>query len=149
MTEKQQTCPINIPFLDGKVVNRQWVSWFQRLRTADDTIIQFKHYILTSDTTLTERHLGKVIHFEVGTSSITCTLPHISTKDMYSWIEIYRLGTGRLTVSANDSDKIERSSYGGKIFCEEVERFAANLRLMIIRENIWAITGGTGIWKVV
>ena len=148
MTEKQVSSPKNVPFLEKSgQVNKQWLYFLEHLRTIDDTIKQPQHYVFTNTSAvLTERHFGKIIIFENGANDVNCTLPHIGSSDKYSWIDVYRLGTGRLTVIATDLDKIELSSYGGKVYCDEKGRMAANLRFMVVRENLWAIVT-TGIWK--
>ncbi len=98
---------------------------------------------------LSTSDFGKVIKFDNGASDVTCTLPSVSPGHVDGWFIIMRLGTGRLTIQASDSDTIEKSKPGGQMFCQESGRVVANLTLYLATETKWGIIGGTGIWNVV
>ncbi len=99
----------------------------------------------TVDKALTTSEFGKVCKFN-SSSDLTATLPSVGSSDVDSWLIIMRLGTGKLTIQASDSDEIEKSGAGGYIFCIETGRPAANLSIYLASETVWAVLGGTGIW---
>lgn len=99
--------------------------------------------------TLSTNDFGRVIKFENGANNVICTLPSVSSGDVDSWLIIMRLGTGRLTIQASDSDTIEKSKAGGQMYCQEEGRIVANLMLYLATETKWGILAGTGIWYAV
>ena len=143
--DRQQNAPVLTPmFLAGKL-NPIWQSWFQRLKTRDDEIRRRPYKTYTTNQTLTTWELGNAVLFNI-TGDTTCTLPSVATKDVWSWITIFRMGTGTLTIQANDSDKIEKQ--GSAIGCQEPNRIAANVTLQLVTETQWAIIAATGVWHV-
>ena len=96
---------------------------------------------------LTLAELGKVIKID-SPHDVTVYLPSVGSDDVDSWIIIMRLGAGGVWINAADNDRIERSSAGGRIRCREAGRRAANVKLFLATETLWAILGGTGIWDV-
>ena len=144
--DKQQNAPVLTPMFLGNRLNPTWQHWFQRLKMRDDDVRKKPNKTYTTSQALTTWNLGKTVLFNIGTSDATCTLPSVATKDLWSWITIVRIGTGTLSIVANDSDKIERN--GSKIDCAEPNRIAANVTLQLVTETQWAIIGATGIWRV-
>jgi hypothetical protein len=145
---RQQPPPISIGMFDPKGnMNPVWVRWFQDVGKGLDKFRQTPDAVHTTNETLTSKDYGKIILFNIGASNATCILPTIKTSDNYCVIgPIYRYGTGRLTISADSLSRIEYSSIGGSIWCDEPQRAAANVTLQIIGSTQWAIIGGTGLW---
>ena len=104
--------------------------------------------VYTTDATLTTDDFGKMIIFELGANNLQCALPTVSAKDLHCWIgPIYRIGTGRLIITADPGRRIEYSSLGGSLHCDEERRAAANVTLELVTLDQWGIIGGTGLWK--
>jgi hypothetical protein len=95
---------------------------------------------------LTSSDFGKIIKMDNAGLSVTCTLPSVGTSDVDSWVTIFRLGTGPVSIKAADADVIEKSRAGGSLVCSEAGRVAANVTLYLATETTWAIIAGTGIW---
>jgi hypothetical protein len=139
--------PINAQLGSGISLNPLWLKWFREVESWCNSIRQEAYNVYTKSTALTIDDLGKVIICNIGTGNANMTLPHVGASDLYSWITLVRIGTGRLLVHANDSDRIERSSPGSSVWCQEEGRVAANITLELVDEDLWAIMSGTGIWK--
>jgi hypothetical protein len=148
--DKQQQAPIQSPFFMGelKTITPVWQRWFQRLKTRDDEIRRRPYKEFSGNGTLTTWELGKTVLFNIGATDSTCNLMTIETKDLWSWVHIIRMGTGRLAITADSLSRIEYSSIGGSIYGDEKKRRAANVMLQLVAENQWAIIGGLGIWEV-
>jgi hypothetical protein len=146
--DKQQQAPVLQPFFMDKprVISPIWQRWFQKLKTRDDEIRRKPYATYTASQALTTWELGKSIRFDSVTSDMVATLPSVELKDVWAWITIVRTGTGQLTITAADSDKIEKR--GSSIMCQEPNRVAPNVTLQLISEAQWAIIGATGIWHV-
>lgn len=142
----QQNAPVLTPLMLGERLNPIWQRWFQRLKTRDDEIRRKPYATYTADQSLTTWELGKSILFSIGSSNISCTLPSVALKDVWSWLTIVRIGTGELTILSADSDKVERNGSG--ISCHDNKRIACNVTLQLVTETQWAIIGATGIWRV-
>lgn len=145
---KEKAPPVNARLLDDNgMITRQWLLWFQRVGMFFDDFRRSPDLVYTTDATLTTDDFGKKIVFNVGTSTKTCKLPTITSRDVNCWIgPIYRIGTGRLIITADASSAIEHSSLGGSLYCEETKRVAANVTLEVVAANQWGIIGGTGLW---
>jgi len=148
--EKQQLPPVSSQFFIGetRTINPIWQRWFQKLKIREDETRRRPYKILTTDTTLTSWDLGKSVLFSVGATDTICRLPQITSRDLWAWVTIIRMGSGKLTITANSADRIEYSSEGGSCFCEEVRRKAANVTLQIVDLGQWAISAGLGIWSI-
>lgn len=125
-----------------------WQNWFSGLRREVEGIKKEPFCLWTTDTTLTQHHMGKVNVFNIGSSDVTAYLPAVDETDLYTWIRLIRIGTGQLLVRAGNDVQIEYSSKPGRIWCNEQKRAAANLNLLLVATDRWAIIGATGIWKV-
>jgi hypothetical protein len=147
--EKQQQAPVLQPFFTGSgKINPVWQRWFQKLKIRDDETRQKPYKIYTTDANLTTWDLGKTILFSIGGTDVVCVLPQPQTKDLWSWITIVRRGGGKLTITADSTSRIEYSSEGGSVYCEESRRRAANVTLQVVESGQWAITAGLGKWEV-
>ena len=148
--DKQQQAPIQSPFFMGelKTITPVWQRWFQRLKTRDDEIRRRPYKEFSGNGTLTTWELGKTVLFSIGASDRTCNLMTIETRDLWSWVHIVRMGAGKLIITADSASRIEYSSEGGSIYCEEKRRRAANVMLQVVAENQWAIIAGLGTWEV-
>lgn len=148
--DKQQQAPVLQPFFidDRKQVSPIWQRWFQKLKIRDDEIRRKPYKIYTDNATLTTWDLGKTIMFNIGASDRTCNLPTPGDRDLWAWIQIVRMGAGRLTITADASSRIEYSSEGGSAYCQETRRRAANITLQLVAASQWAIISGLGIWDI-
>ncbi len=145
----QQAPPLSQRLVDGQGnITPIWRRWFQSLKVFDDQISQPPTETYTGNRTLTVRDFGKNIKFNNGANPVTCYLPSVGSTDVSSWLQISKLGTGRLRIQASDSDTIGKSSVGGAIISVEPNR-VENVRLYLESETHWDITGGIGIWNVV
>ena len=138
------------PFLINENINPIWHRWLEDLKTAVDEVRQGAYETITASRAITQYDFGKTLVFSIGATNATATLPSVDTTDLQKWVTFLRIGSGRLTITAADADKIEYSSRGGSTYCnEDAKRIAANLTLQLVTETQWAIIGGTGIWKFV
>ena len=129
-------------------LNPMWLKWFQRVGMFFDDYRKSPDLIYTTNASLTTDDYGKSIVFNIGASTVTCTLMTARTTDINGWLgPIYRIGTGKLIITADSASTIEYSSAGGSIFCDEERRAAANVTLELVAANKWAIIEGTGLWK--
>ncbi len=67
------------------------------------------------------------------------TTSHIGTE-----YTIVKLGAGKITVDAADSDTIEDSGIGDTIYCEDSG--IATIKLLLVTETNWVITFANGTW---
>jgi len=145
---KQTPPPVGIRLLDDAGnLHPQWVRWFQHVGEYYDLVRRKPDKVCTADATLTTDDYGKVVRFDNGASDISCSLPAIYSRDLYCWITIVRTGTGRLTIIPDSAARIEYGSLGGRFWCEEPKRLAANVTLQIMNSTQWGIIGATGIWS--
>jgi len=145
---REKPPPVAVKMLDAQGnLDPHWLRWFQRVGTFGDDFRKTPDLVFTTDASLTTDDFGKIIAFNNGAADLTCNLMTITKRDLYCWIgPIYRLGTGRVTITADSLSSIEYSSPGGSLSCDEERRAAANVTLEVIALNKWAIIGGTGLW---
>jgi hypothetical protein len=129
-------------------MNHVWAKWFEEVGRGFDDYRKNPDIVFTAtDGTLYTKDFGKTIRFDTGTTDCLCYLPTISSKDVNCWLTIMRTGTGRLTIIPSVSAYIDYGSAGGRMWCEEKRRSAANLTLQVMTSTRWAVIGATGIWK--
>jgi hypothetical protein len=145
---KEKPPPVQAKLLDTQGnLNPVWVKWFQRIGLFFDDYRKAPDITIGTDVTLTTDDFAKSILFNVGTGTLTCNLMTITDRDLHCWVgPIYRIGTGRLIITSDILSRIEYSSYGGSIYCNEERRAAANVTLEVVSAHQWGITGGTGLW---
>ena len=146
---KHQLPPIKLPLVDKKgQINRSWLRWMQDLSRASDDQRRTPDVVYAASATLNTDDFGKLHLFNTGSSDLVCTLMTASSADKDGWLTIVRTGTGRLTIIPDAAAKIESGLLGGRIWCEEPKRVAANMTLQLITATQWAITSAMGIWIV-
>lgn len=146
---REKIPPVNARMFDqlGNL-DRQWLYWFQRVGVALDNYKRSPDKVFTNiGGTLTTDDYGKNIRFNNGSNNVMCYLMTPADGDMDCWVTIFRTGTGALTVIPDAASRIEYGSLGGRIWCDEQKRAAANLTLQLISTTQWAIIGATGLWK--
>jgi hypothetical protein len=145
---KSKPPPVQARMIDTEGnLNPQWLRWFQTVGLFFDDYRRSPDLDYTANATLTTDDFGKSIVFNVGAGTLTCNLMTITSKDVHCWLgPIYRIGTGKLIITADRASKIEYSSFGGIIICEEYRRIAANVTLEVVSSHQWGIIGGTGLW---
>ena len=148
--QKQSPPPVRTPMYDQKgIMNHVWAKWFEEVGKRYDDYRRTPDRVFTSsDGTLYTADYGKTIRFDNGDSTVNCYLPAITAQDIHCWILIFRSGFGRLSIRPAAGDIIETSTSGGVLFCNEKNRYGANVTLEVMKLNTWAITGSTGIWKL-
>ncbi len=133
---KTQKPPVHVPLLDANgALNSVWHRWFDTVAAKADSIRKAPDLTYSANRTLTTDDFGKIILFDCTTAHLTCTLPTVTTKDLNCWLTIYRKGTKRLTIVPTASTRIEYGSYGGRMFCSEEQRAAANLTLQLTQSS--------------
>jgi hypothetical protein len=147
----------NILGEDGRI-SKVWYRFFEDMKNwtdkISDEVIEGKwqikqrpeRIVSASDVVLTSGDFGKSIVMEIGSDDYTVTLPSVGSTNTGVSLTIVRIGDGRLTIQAADSDTIERSRPGGGIYCHESHRMIANVTLYLASATEWGITGATGIW---
>jgi hypothetical protein len=146
---KYKPAPVEVDFLDkGNNVATAWRDWFQYIGKKFDDIRRPPDIIYTTDATLKSDDFGKVIRFDNSAGNLVCRLPTVTSRDINCWLTVFRTGVGRLTVVCDAATRIDNSTYGGRIWCEETRRAGANVTLQLVTATQWAITGATGIWRV-
>ena len=147
---KMKPMPYTAPFLNqGGRMNHLWQRWFTELVAAVEEIRTTPVFEHTTGFTMTQHDLGRVHIMDIGSSDEDVYLPAIDDTDVYSWVKVFRIGTGRLRIIATGEAYIEYSSKTGRIWCEESKRLAANMELTLVDSDKWALTSGFGIWQVV
>lgn len=126
---------------------RQLQLWMDRIESLVAEIRREPWVEHTSDFNVTHNDFGKVHLMNIGSGNATAYLPSVDETNVYNWIRFVRVGTGTLMIYAADSDRIEYGSTPGRIWCNEIKRTAANMTLMLVDADKWALMGGTGIWK--
>jgi len=146
---KAKPPPVQARILDEQGnLNTQWLRWFQTVGMFFDDFRRAPDIKATSDLTLTTDDFGKTILCDTSATDIICTLPLVSSRDVYCWTTIFRSGSNRLTIQSSSGTSIEYGSISGRIWNDEVSRRAANVTLQLISTTQWGIIGATGIWKV-
>ncbi len=76
----------------------------------------------------------------------TFILPSVDVTDVGYWYRFLKLGTGKLTIQAADSDTIADSGAGGTIYNNDIGQLWSTLTLMLGSETKWVIIEGHGSW---
>jgi len=146
---REKPPPVRHPVLDGNgSLTQPWVRWFQTVGLFFDDYRRPADVVYTTDQTLTTDDFGKLITFNIGAENVDGYLPTVSARDINCWLTIFRTGTGRLTIHPDSATRIEYGTLGGRIWCHEERRAAANVTLQLLSEDQWAIVAATGIWNV-
>ena len=102
----------------------------------------------SSPVNLTSDDFGKIVKINNQSTDFIVNLPSVNADDINCWLNIMRLGTGEVRINAADQDRIETSSPGGALICNEANRMVANIELFLATETQWGIMN-TGIWQTV
>ena len=142
---------------DGQL-SRVWYRFFEEMKNwtdkMQDEIVSGKwqmkqrasETVVGDDKTLTSADFGKSITMDIGEEDHIVYLPSVGAGNIGINFTIIRVGDGRISIQAADSDSIERSRPGGGIYCHESHRMIANVTLYLANETEWGIVGATGIW---
>jgi hypothetical protein len=93
--------------------------------------------------TITNADYGKTFVCN-SASDQTFNLPSIDTPDIGFETTIIKIGGGKVTIDAADSDTIQDSGNGGTIYCSD--RGIASITLLLARPTAWYITSAVGTW---
>ena len=75
-------------------------------------------------------------------------LPSVEATDIGSWIKVTKLGTGKVTIYAADSDTIADSVAGGSIYNEIADDLFTTITLVLITETKYVVDGPYGGWEI-
>jgi hypothetical protein len=76
-------------------------------------------------------------------SNVDITLPSIDTDDNGSWIMVFKLGAGDLSIDRNDADTIESDTSVSNTTTETW----ANIKLVVAKGNMWKLYSMLGSWS--
>ena len=111
----------------------------------DKTLAQPVVVTKTSDYTITTADFGKTLRMN-SASAYTFTLPSVGSTEDGSRLCISKLGAGKVTIQAADSDLIGNSSAGGTLYNNTAELYAV-VNLEYIHAIVtWVIRGAHGSW---
>lgn len=100
----------------------------------------------TTDTTLTVDNLGNIVRMNSAFDR-TITLPSVGSSEDGRRITVMKLGAGKVTIQAADTDKIIDSSAGGTIYDDMAAEIYAVLVLEYVHSTTtWVSISGTGSW---
>ncbi|HBB66246.1 MAG TPA: hypothetical protein DCZ93_02880 [Elusimicrobia bacterium] len=106
-----------------------------------------KFEVRAADTgiTLTAADFGKTITVNSASAQVVY-LPAVDASNIGATFRIVKLGAGRVTVDAADSDTINNSGAGDTIYNNAVVPPYASVDLLLVTDTGWAIVGGQGAW---
>ncbi len=106
--------------------------------------IQYDYTYNNTDTTivLTDSDMNKALFVE-NASNVVITLPSIDATDIGSWIKVYKMGAGNVTINRADSDTIESDTSISNTVAAETW---ANIELIVAKSTQWKIDGMVGSW---
>jgi hypothetical protein len=93
--------------------------------------------------TITNADYGKTFVCN-STSDQTFNLPSVDTPDIGFECTILKVGSGKVTIDAADSDTIQDSGAGDTIYCSDTG--IASITLLLARPTSWYITSAVGTW---
>jgi hypothetical protein len=100
----------------------------------------------TTDYTITTSDFGKTLRMNSG-SDKTFTLPSVSAVDDGARLTVVKLGAGKVTIQAADSDIIADSTAGGTIYNNTAAQIYADVNLEYVDATVtWVIRGAHGSW---
>ena len=74
------------------------------------------------------------------------SLPSVAAGDIGTRFYFSKIGVGKVTIDAADSDKISDSGAGDTIYNDQTLEVYATIHLMLVSATQWAIIGADGIW---
>jgi hypothetical protein len=99
----------------------------------------------SSGLTLTAGDIGKTVIVN-SSSDRTIYLPSVDSSHIGARFVVWKLGSGKVTIDAADSDTIMDSSAGGTIYNSSSTETWACLILRLESASQWGIQGGVGTW---
>jgi hypothetical protein len=95
--------------------------------------------------TLTNADFGKTITVNSASAQIIY-LPSVDASHIGATIRVIKLGAGKVTVDAADTDTINDSGAGDTVYNSAVTPPYASIDLMLVTSTKWTIVGGQGAW---
>jgi hypothetical protein len=99
----------------------------------------------SSGITLTTSQIGMTVIVN-SSSDRTVNLPSVDSSHIGATFTIWKLGAGKVTIDAADSDTIMDSSAGGTISNSASTEIWACIKLRLETATQWGIQGGVGTW---
>ncbi|KKN59904.1 hypothetical protein LCGC14_0537290 [marine sediment metagenome] len=101
----------------------------------------------TADYTITTSDFNKTIRMSSADDKIF-TLPSVGASEDGERITLAKTGAGKVTIQTADSDKIDSSTAGGGILCNQINEIYSNITLEYVDGNtMWIIIGARGTWS--
>jgi hypothetical protein len=99
----------------------------------------------TYTVTVADRH--KVLVMNSADAKVF-NLPSVGASDVGLKYKFVKIGAGKVTIDAADSDKIADSGAGDTIYNDQASEVYAMIELVLVAETQWAICGMDGVWSV-
>ena len=99
----------------------------------------------TADYNVATTDLSKVLTMNHADAK-TFSLPSVGSGDVGIGFTFVKLGAGKVTIDAADSDKIADSGAGDTIYNDQAAELFATITLQLVSETQWAIVGAMGTW---
>jgi len=96
--------------------------------------------------TLAVTDCGKTVKVNSG-SAQTVNLPSVDSSHIGIWFTVIKLGAGKVTINAPDSDVIVDSGAGGTIYNEAAGETYAMITLKLVSATVWSVVGAIGTWN--
>lgn len=81
-----------------------------------------------------------------SSSDKTFSLPSVDATNAGTWYIFVKIGTGKVTIDAADSDVINDSTAGGGIYDAQTNETYAVIIVELVSETQWVAYGGVGTW---
>ena len=94
--------------------------------------------VLTTD-------IAKTLVMNSGDDKIF-NLPSVGASNVRLFFTFIKIGVGKVTIQAADSDIIVDSGAGDTIYNDEATETYASITLQLISETHWVIVGASGTW---
>ena len=105
----------------------------------ESTVVEAKN----SGYTITTADVGKTFTCN-STTGQTFLLPSVGAGELGYGYTVTKLGSGRVTITAADSDTIEDSGAGLGIYC--ADSGIATIQLKLVSLTQWIIKSANGVW---
>jgi len=99
-----------------------------------------------SETEIYLTSLGGIIVID-NASPVNIYLPSVGADDVGRSLEVYRIGTGSVTIHAADADVINDSAAGGNVASTRTNQTDAMILLRLITETRYGIASVIGSWS--
>jgi len=103
------------------------------------TVTKTDNYVVTT------ADFGKTLVMNSANDK-TFTLPSVAAGNVGAILKFAKIGAGKVTIDAADSDTIADSSAGGTIYNNIATQTYATLTIQLVSTTAWSIIEGHGTW---